>query len=330
MISDIMTPSASHGFARDKDIQLVIVCLTHGAGDNVVGLLNHLRAETIALTTQVIVVHNQSQPNETLTLPQFNDLRVVELPTNRGYVGGMNAGIDVAMQSKPEFVLLLTHDVRITADDVRKLYTLMCHHADLGALGPVLSDSDDVPYSAGFVRYNRVRMRHRIPTDDMPRPIWPCAAIDGSVMMWRASVLEEMSGFDERFFIYFEDVDICARATRRGSRIAVATDVQALSVPGKKDRRSVHAYLGARNGLAYARTFGRAGLVAGLGGCAAGLWHATPKPGGKRFHDHETRQLAARYWHATLLGVFDYFRGRWGPPPPSMLRDSDIRGTSSS
>lgn len=293
--------------ARARDIQLAVVCLTHGAGDRIVGLLDHLRAETITLTNELIVVHNQSHPNETLKLSPSNNVRIVELATNRAYVGGMNAGIDLALQSNPEFVLLLTHDVRITADDVQKLYTLMCDHTDLGAIGPVLCGSDDAPYSTGFVRSNRVRMQHRVPVVDMPRPIWPCAAIDGSVMMWRVSTLEEVRGFDDRFFMYFEDADICARATRRGWGIAVATDLQALSVPGKSDRRSAHAYLGARNGLAYARTFGLTGLLAGLAERAVGLWHVTPKPGGQRFHDPEDAtargKVLARHpsWRTRLL-----------------------------
>jgi GT2 family glycosyltransferase len=311
---------------REGNIQLAVVCLTHGVGDKIIGLLDHLHPETITLTNELIVVHNQSRPNETLMLPPVNDVRVVELATNGAYVGGMNAGIDIALQSNPEFVLFLTHEVRITADDVQKLYTLMCDHSDLAAIGPTLSEPDRAPYSAGFVRDNRVRMRHRVPASDMPRPIWPCAAIDGSVMMWRVSALKEVRGFDDRFFMYFEDVDICARATRRGWGIAVATDLRAISVPGNSDRRSAHAYLKARNGLAYARTFGPAGLLTGLAECAVGLWYVTPKRV-RHLHDRELRQRTAKYWRGTLLGVLDYFRGRWGPPPPRMLRDSDMQGT---
>jgi hypothetical protein len=67
-----------------------------------------------------------------------------------------------------------------------------------------------------------------------------------------------------------------------------------------------------------------------LAECAVGLWNATPKPGGQRFHDPEARQLAAKYWRGTMLGVLDYFRRRWGSPPPRMLRDSDIAATSMS
>lgn len=318
----------NHDDVRRRDVQLAVVALTYGAGDKVTGLLGHLRTEALTATNELIVVHNPSRSNETLTLSLLDDVRVVELATNRGYVGGMNAGINLALQSNPEFVLLLTHDVRITARDVQTLHTLMCNHTDLGAIGPVLCGSDDAPYSAGFVRHNRIRMQHRVPVSDMPRPIWPCAALDGSAMMWRVTALEDVQGFDERFFMYFDDVDICTRAMRCGWRIAVATDLQAISAPGKSQRRSAHAYLRARNGLAYARTFGPTGLLAGLAECAVGLWHATPKPGGQRFHDPEARQLAVTYWRGTLLGVLDYFRGRWGPPPLLMLRDSDIAATS--
>jgi N-acetylglucosaminyl-diphospho-decaprenol L-rhamnosyltransferase len=311
-----------------RDVQLVVVVLTYGAGDKVTGLLRHLHMENVTAAYELIVVHNPSSPNQLLTLPRLNHVRVIELATNRGYVGGMNAGIDLALKRSPEFVLLLTHDVRIAAGDTQNLLSIMRKNADLGAIGPILCESTSVAYSAGFIRHNRIRMRHRLPADEMPRPIWTCAAIDGSAMMWRATALDEVGGFDERFFMYFEDVDICTRAARCGWRVAVATEVHAISAPGKSSRRTAHAYLRARNGLAYSRTFGWAGLVKGLAECAVGLWHETPKPGGERFGDPEARQLAVKYWRGTVLGVFDYFRGRWGPPPPSVLRDSDIAATS--
>ena len=214
-----------------------MVILTYGASDKVTGLLDHLHAEAIDVPTELIVVHNPSRPGETLTLPVSADVRPLQLDTNLGYVGGMNAGIDLALSSDPEFVLLLTHDVRITAGAVQGLLALMYDHGDLGAVGPILRGPDDVPYSAGFVRHRGPRTPLRLPTEGMPRPIWPCAALDGSVMLWRAAALAEVRGFDERFFMYFDDVDICTRATRRGWRIAIATELQATSAPGKGNRR---------------------------------------------------------------------------------------------
>jgi GT2 family glycosyltransferase len=239
----------------------------------------------------------------------------------------MNAGLALALRRTPKFVLLLTHDVRITAHDVQRLVSLLSEHPDIGAVGPMLCRPDNTPYSAGIVRSDRVGMGYRLPSEAMPRPLWHCAAIDGSVMMWRTSALERTGGFDERFFMYYEDVDICTRATRLGWGIAVATDLQAISAPGGGNRRSAHAYLRARNGLAYARSFGKGGLLGGLAHCGLGLWYATPKPGGARFADPEARKIAVAYWRGTLFGVIDYFRGRWGAPPPTMVRDSDIAAT---
>jgi len=311
-----------------RNVQIAIVVLAYGGNEKVTELLSHLRPATITAAHELIVVHNPSTSKESLASHDFNAIRVIELSTNRGYVGGMNAGIDVALQSKPEFVLLLTHDVRIAANKVQELQALINSYPDLAAIGPILCGHDRVPYSAGFIRNKRVHMHHRIPNEEMPNPIWPCDAIDGSVMMWRAAALEEVRGFDKRFFMYFEDVDICTRATRCGWRIAVATNLYAVSARGGSQRRRAHAYLRARNGLAYARTFGTAGLLSGLAECAIGLWRETPKPGGHRFQDAKARQFALTYWRGTLLGVVDYFRGRWGPPPQRILRDTDIAATS--
>ena len=110
-----------------------MVILTYGASDKVTGLLDHLHAEAIDVPTELIVVHNPSRPGKTLTLPVSADVRPLQLDTNLGYVGGMNAGIDLALSSDPEFVLLLTHDVRITAGAVQGLLALMYDHGDVAS-----------------------------------------------------------------------------------------------------------------------------------------------------------------------------------------------------
>ena len=317
---------STRGETREKKIELAIVVLTYGAGDEVLGLLSSLSRETIEVAHEIIVVHNPRHPGETLGV-NVDDAHVVELSANSGYVGGMNEGITYALQRDLNYILLLTHDVRIAGEQVQRLREVMHEHPDLGAVGPVLSTADGQPYSAGFSRYGRARVRYRRPLAVMPKPIWPCAALDGSAMFWRATALRDVQGFDPRFFMYFDDVDICTRATRHGWEIAIASDLRAGTAPGGSQRRGAHAYLRARNGLACASSFGRSGLLAGLVDCLLGLWRATPKPGGNRFGSAEDRRIAGLYWRGTLLGVIDYFRGRWGPPPQNLLRDSDIAAT---
>lgn len=318
-------PSTATG--RDgQRVRLAVVILTYGPGNEVAGLLSHLNSDEIPGEKALIVAHNPSCPGERLEMSSQDELHILELDTNRGYSGGMNAGIDVALRGDPEFILLLTHDVRITASDIKLLLTLMRNAPDFGAIGPILCEFDDTPYSAGFALSNRVRMEHRLPATGMPTPLWPSDAIDGSAMLWRADALSEVGGFDDRFFMYCEDIDICSRAIRRGWCVATATTVQITSAPGKSSRPTAHAYLKARNGLGYARRRGRADLLVGLAECALGLWRATPKPGGGRIRDAQARRLAAKYWRGTISGVMDYFKGRWGPPPPHVLQGSDIAG----
>jgi N-acetylglucosaminyl-diphospho-decaprenol L-rhamnosyltransferase len=309
--------------------RLAIVVLTYGQDHAVVdAAIKHMYADGALAGSDLVIVHNPSQMGETIKPAAGARGRLVELESNRGYVGGMNAGIQVAQEREPDLVFLVTHDVRIAGSDVRGLCELMHGNCDLATIGPLLCTADGVAYSAGFVQRKGARMQHRRPSEHMTTRIWECAAVDGAAMMWRASALKDVQGFDERFFMYYEDVDICARARRCGWRVAVATGVLATSSLGKSNRRRAHAYLRARNGLAYARKEGTAGLAFGLAECARGLWQSTPKPGGQRIRDAGQRRSAATYWHGTLCGIRDYFRGRWGAPPPAMLLDSDIAATS--
>jgi N-acetylglucosaminyl-diphospho-decaprenol L-rhamnosyltransferase len=322
--TDLMVSEMLETVPQEKRPRLTIVVLSYGAGEEVSGLLSELSGAESSVANEVIVVHNPRHHGDILTLSDPRRVRIVEMKTNGGYVGGMNVGIEIALRDNPEYVLLLTHDVRISTRGIEELCATLIGPDDVGVVGPVLCSSDGQPYSAGMISRGRVRVRHRSIAEGMPSPLWPCAAVDGSVMMWRASALQELHGFDKRFFMYFEDVDICTRAARLGWRVGVATDVRALSAPGKSSRRTAHAYLQARNGLAFAQSFGAVGLLRGFARSAYGLWQATPKPGGKRIRDGEARQAAAQYWKGTLLGILDFCRGRWGAPPSYVLRDSDI------
>ena len=81
-------------------------------------------------------------------------------------------------------------------------------------------------------------------------------------MLVRAAALERVGGFDERFWSYFEEAELCLRARRAGFRVGVVLDAVAEQAPGGPGRPGVWSYLMTRNGVAYAwRAAGPGGLA---------------------------------------------------------------------
>jgi hypothetical protein len=154
----------------------------------------------------------------------------------------------------------------------------------------------------------------------------PVDAIDGTVMLVRAEAARAAGGFDERFFMYFEESDFCLRAGRLGWGIGVATGARAATQPGKSKRHAAHAYFLTRNGLEYARRAeGGRGIAGALVEVTRRSWWALPKPG--RGQSREQRSVGVQRLLGTGLGLLHFVARRWGPPPGYVLRMSDIAGT---
>jgi GT2 family glycosyltransferase len=78
--------------------------------------------------------------------------------------------------------------------------------------------------------------RYWVPTRGQPCfPDW----VAGMFMLFRSSAFRSLAGFDERFFLYYEDVDICARLWRCGKKIVACSNVHAVHAARRTSRRNV-------------------------------------------------------------------------------------------
>lgn len=139
--------------------------------------------------------------------------RLLLLPENRGYAAGMNAGIEFwRREGSGAPILLLTPDARLDGDAPRRLVDALEADGDVGAVGPV------VAYSAGpgarigaggelLPRRARVRL---IPEVRRPEP-YEVDWIEGCCMLLRPEAVRAVGGFDEDYFLYFEEIDLCHR-----------------------------------------------------------------------------------------------------------------------
>jgi GT2 family glycosyltransferase len=302
------------------------VVLAYGRGGQAATLLRSLPARGVPLSS-VVVVHNPARPDDPdLELP--GAVEVLRMPRNRGYAAGMNAGIVRHLQ-RPEIehVLLLTHDVRLRDGCITRLLAAAQGDPSLGALGPVLIDGrDGSVFSYGMERVaGGVRHRRSPPRASVAR----CDALDGSVMLLRAEALRTAALFDERFFMYFEETDLCLRIARTGRMVAVVTDAVAEQESGLARRPAAFGYLMVRNGLEVAR---RAGGARGVAMAIVRLvllehgfamWPTIRSRGRKRVTAYDRARLAGGW-----VGLLAFLTRRFGPPPAFLVARGDISGAA--
>jgi GT2 family glycosyltransferase len=177
------------------------------------------------------------------------------LQQNLGYAGGMNAGYSL-LSGATEYVLFMTHEVRLESSSIRALVEYADTH-DCSIAGPqlLLADTQEIWSSGGAFRRSGMTT-HR--TRSVPESLQGHAVdwLDGSVLLVRRSVFEQIGKFDESFFLYWEDVDICTRAALYGEvsvvRLAHATQDTGMSPPYYEARNAVLYWKKNRN---YAKVF---------------------------------------------------------------------------
>ncbi len=148
---------------------------------------------------------------------------LVTMP-NRGYGAAANRGIDWAVAHTPAgrglAVALLNDDVEVRPGWLTPLLTALDADPRVGAVQPkVLFTDRDVVNSAG-VDLDRAHAGVDVGFGEPDGPSWgearPITAFTGGAVLLRGAFLDDVGGFDERYFLYYEDVDLALRGAERG------------------------------------------------------------------------------------------------------------------
>lgn len=196
-------------------------------------------SEHASCSYEIIVVDNASTDGSREYLREhFPHVRLIESEKNLGFSGGNNLG---AKASKGSLLLLLNNDTRLTSslapavnefDTDKQLGVLGCRMSyGNGAFQPsvgfehtplrvVLSWIGIGGFSFApriFKRVDDEESHYTIPLEG--------AWVSGAFLMTRRDIWEELSGLDERYFMYIEDVDYCKRSRMTGYKVAYTPSV---------------------------------------------------------------------------------------------------------
>jgi GT2 family glycosyltransferase len=223
------------------DTSLHVIVIDNGSGD---GSAEELRAAIAALPE-----------------PQRVDLET--LPDNRGFTGGMNHGIRRAAELGIPYVLVLNNDLRLPKDFLRPLVDVLDIDARVAAVGPTVLRPDGAVWAEGGALAfgpNGLRLlghgRPPHPREHGPESVpW----LPGACVLMRTAMLAELGGFDDRYFMYWEDVDLCARLRGAGGRIVWLPWVRVVHDAGQSSgggRSPLRKFLMACNAVRYLRERG--------------------------------------------------------------------------
>ena len=196
---------------------------------------------------EAIVVDNDSQ--EPPALP--DSVRLIRNARNVGFAAASNRGIAAATG---ELVVLINPDSMVETDFFGRVWAFFETHPEAGVAGPRILDSEgDLQLSArreislvsGLL--GRTSLLTRLfPKSSLVKGQFPAVAgqsvpvaidwVSGACMILRRKALEGFGSFDERFFMYFEDADLCRRARGAGWSVYYVPDVEIVHHTGGSTR----------------------------------------------------------------------------------------------
>lgn len=211
-------------------------------------MLDDLASQT-RLPESVIVVDNGGtlRERDLREMPLSGVTSLVSRVDNPGYATAVNLTKDL-LGPKSEALLVLTHDTEFDDDLAAGLLAALEADSSAGAAGPLLhwSSQPGRVFSAGGVLKSGGRATHL--TSARQNSPYQVDWVDGAVVMYRRSSLEAIDWMDERYFLYFEDVDTAWAMKKRGHRTLVVPGVTARQEPGEHP-----LYLGIRNMTLFGR-----------------------------------------------------------------------------
>lgn len=161
---------------------------------------------------EVIVVDNASEKSIKNPERKNKNVRIIENNENLGFAAACNQGAEIA---KGEWLLFLNPDTHITSDEVLK-FSKNAEKKNLDAVSPVQKgDSYFKPLPtwlsllAEFSPFRRV----------LPLSLFKKRTLFGGCLLIKASVLKKLGGWDEDFFLWFEDSDLTNRLYRNGFNV---------------------------------------------------------------------------------------------------------------
>ena len=235
--------------------EFAAILVNYNAGDELRIALRSIASEMAAGTWEAVVVDNASTDGSAGIVDEFAPAaRVIRNAANVGFATAVNQGL--AATSAP-YVLVMNPDCRLEPGAVAGLRAELDRHPRCAIVGPRILDPDgsiqgsargDPDMLTGlFGRTTLMRRllpsaalsrRNVVPPDALPADAASIEVdwLSGACMLARRSALAEVGGFDERYFLYWEDADLCRRLRSRGYHVRYVPGPTAVHRVGHSSR----------------------------------------------------------------------------------------------
>ena len=220
-------------------INMSIIIVNHNTREILKNCLNSIISNTKDINYEIIVIDNNSQDGSPEFIKKtFSEVRLIKNKENSGFGKANNLGASV---TKGEYLFFLNSDTIIKDNSLNKLFFCAKKNKELGMIAPELllknGEKQEGAYGAeptlSTLVFGKLTNSKRID--------W----LSGAALLIRKSLFEKIQGFDENFFMYFEDVDLSLRVRKLGYGLAICDEAKIVHLVGRsikisQDRKRIY------------------------------------------------------------------------------------------
>lgn len=220
-----------------------IIIVNYNGGEVLLGCLESLEKSSPSIAHEVILVDNCSTDGSPdLVEQRFPNVLLIRQPQNRGFGAGNNVG---ARFAKGEFLFLLNPDTILSEDILPHLIEIMQQDPTVGIVGPKLLNPDGSlqlsvspalsiagEYQARKQAKSYQSLRNKTLISQKFNDIQEVDIVVGAAFFIIKSLFDSIGGFDENFFMYFEESDLCRRVQDNGWKIIYTPKVSLIHLKG--------------------------------------------------------------------------------------------------
>ena len=201
-----------------KNSAISFIIVNYNSIDSLKHCLDDLATIENANDFEVIIINNESRP---ISLPphSFRRQQIYEVGHNIGYGKASNIGLKIATHP---YVCFLNPDTHSFCNDLAKITKMITHEKMIVAPQIRTESNEREPWSVGedvnlmqIIKNNCGINKKMWLSDKNTKVAWA----SGAALFAQTQFIKHLGGFDEDFFLYFEDVDLCKRARNMGGEI---------------------------------------------------------------------------------------------------------------
>lgn len=222
--------SQASGPANHPPITIIIV--NYNTSDLLRDCLKSIEGQITAQDEVIVVDNHSSDDSVDMVRTAFHWATLIASDTNAGFAKANNQALSVA---KGELIWYLNPDTQLYDGAVNAALAYMHANPQVGLAGTALRNPDGTIQESVELRYPGQRHAGKY-FDQLPGTI---AWVLGASMVGRREVLQAIGGFDESFFLYGEDLDLCLDIRKTGWPLGFIADCRVLHVGGQSERKSL-------------------------------------------------------------------------------------------